>query len=382
LKLAKLLLANVVVLAGLLLATNAVSAIVMAVDPPAPKAKKVDYSAVKLPNYKDKGLARQILQDQSDIPVRYVPFLEWQRQPYKSKTTNVNRQGDRVVPQSRAHAADASIVRFLGGSAMWGSMVDDRGTIPALFARLDPAAQVFDHGETGHNTRQNLARLSNLIDSGERLGTVVFYEGANDVASLCRTDTDIDGQGQEARMSQILESARKQTDTGPDLGRALSTVFVGRTLDLVRRITGIHSGGDGDGGETRYDCASNPRKARRVAGAALQDWRLARRLVQASGGRFLMALQPVAYIGHPRVDRLKKPLGKQRELDPELRAVYPYWRRAARREPWLLDLTQVFNGRRYFYVDWVHATPNGNLLVAERIRNALAAARGGRVGGP
>jgi hypothetical protein len=331
-----------------------------------------DSESGKLPPYAGNPDGAQIWResDQSRRVV-YTPFVEWKRRPYRGKTVTVAKSGDRVVRPAVPPPPDAPVVRFLGGSTMWGSGAEDSETIPAVFQRLHPRLRAFNHGETEYNSRQNLERLINLLARGRRTDVAVLYEGFNDVDSLCRKGIDLNGQGEQVSMRRILARAN-----------SLGNLFYGRTLDLLRIVA--HPG------STSYTCAGNPARARQVAETVLNIWRIARSLVQANCGRLVVALQPVAFIGHPRVDYIRhdgpyvpKSLDSYADLGKELRAVYPYWRAAARRPEnrWIYDLTGAYDGKRPLYVDLVHVAEGGNEIMARRlgqpVMRALAAGRDG-----
>jgi len=252
-------------------------------------------------------------------------------------------------------------VRFFGGSAMWGTGSDDRGTIPAIFNRLHPEAQAFNYGERGLDSRQNVERLVNLLALRRPAELVVFYDGVNDIAALCRNDTRLNGHGQENQIGNKL-----------DVGGGVRGLLWERTFDLVARTRRAVSGAPESG---VYDCAKDPARARAVADVVVRDWQIARTLALASCARFITVLQPVAYIGRPRLGQIvdnpaaPKDLESFKDLGQQFRAVYPLWQRLAGQPGmrWLYDFTGAFDGNTLTYIDYVHVSQAGNEIIARRL---------------
>jgi len=292
---------------------------------------------------------------EASMKVDYVPFVEWRRKPFRGKLVTISETGDRVYEPPTEAPPEAPVVRFFGGSSMWGTGAEDSQTIPAIFARQHPRYRAYNHGEGAYNSRQNLERLINLLARGERTDVAVFYEGFNDVLTLCSADIALNGHGEEEAMRRILARAE-----------SLGDLFYGRTVRLLQKLRGAKS--------EKLLCDSDPVRARRVAGTALNVWRLARRLQEGSCGRLLVVLQPVASVGHPRLDYLDE---QGDVFERQLQAVYPHWQRAARRpgsHAWLFDLTGAFDGNRPLYVDLVHVAGGGNAIMAQRIAPLVDAA--------
>jgi hypothetical protein len=87
----------------------------------------------------------------------------------------------------------------------------------------------------------------------------------------------------------------------------------------------------------------------------------------------LAILQPTAYVGHPRVDYLKGEL--EGNLRDWMQPVYAILRRAARRTPWIYDLTSAFDRPDRLYIDSVHTTVAGNEIIARKVTRLLRGRR-------
>lgn len=363
-----LVLVNVVIFLALVITTNIASGLLLKLSENATVRDRVHAilgvgrtpltSNAELPPYAgNEERARELWEElERAKSFEYVPFVEWKKRPFRGKYVTISETGDRIYDRGTDPPPGAPVVRFFGGSAMWGTGVDDSHTIPAVYARGHPRYRVYNHGEGAYNSRQNLERLINLMTLGQRTDVAVFYEGFNDAIVLCEVHTALNGQDEEATMRSIL------SDPHP-----LSDVFYGQTLQLLQKLRGKK-------GE-EFRCDSDPGYANRVAATVANVWKLARRLQEAGCGRLIVVLQPVASLGHPRVDYL----GDENDADPledydryerQLRAVYPKWQAAARRaenRSWLFDLTNAFDGNRPIFIDLVHVANAGNETMAARM---------------
>ncbi|HET9487322.1 MAG TPA: hypothetical protein VFO54_07810, partial [Chryseosolibacter sp.] len=139
----------------------------------------------ELPNYAmEQEHAKAVFADYNRIQHRYEPFVGWKTLPYNGKTTHISAEGLRTHQAARA-VDSGKVVRFFGGSTMWGEGSDDQHTIPALFNALNPDVKVFNHGQLAYNTRQELDDLISVYSRNEKTEIVIFYDGVNDAAFLC-----------------------------------------------------------------------------------------------------------------------------------------------------------------------------------------------------
>src|SRR5215208_6809366 len=78
-----------------------------------------------LPNYPDKRRAHEIFADwaKSHRRTSFAPFLDWKLKSYRGRTAIVNALGYRMTPRTK-RTPRGRIVRFFGGSTVWGAGVD------------------------------------------------------------------------------------------------------------------------------------------------------------------------------------------------------------------------------------------------------------------
>lgn len=319
-----------------------------------------------LPNYPDREHALQIYADQDKLIEDYAPFIEWRQQPVHTKTINIDENGYRQHSVGRSNAAGALAIGFFGGSSMWGYGVDDDSTIPAHFDELTSGYDVTNYGELGYDSRQSLALLISLVNRNIAPKIVVFYDGYNDIWVHCNlaVTRGFNGHHEERKMRPLLQRLKESSYTYGNL--------VKPTVDFFRGLGGKEKPKDD------FACDHDGERADRVAETLIRNWEIAAELVAGYGGRFLAFLQPVAFIGRPKIDHIEasKELARQLrdDLAAQYKAVYPILRTklATRKLEWASDLTDSFDRDEHIYIDSVHVSSNGYEVIAERMRDRIA----------
>jgi lysophospholipase L1-like esterase len=288
-----------------------------------------------------------------------MPYVGWRSKPLTSPTVNIEADGTRTHSVGLDNAANAKTIGFFGGSAMWGTGSDDDNTIPAVFDRQTSDYIVQNYAELAWVSRQNLAQLINLTNQQQAPDVVVFYDGYNDVRILCNRafTKSLNGTAREGRLRSIIELRK----TGGHVYRNL-------VLPFIELVTPQHSGDPSE----QYSCDRDPKMAERVAEVMVQNWSIAAQIAESRGGTFVGFLQPSVFTGSPRVDHLPDNVNSnwrdrdvlQREYD----AVYPIIREKLGRAGvrWK-DLSNVFDGDQYYYVDTSHVGPSGNHLLVKHM---------------
>ena len=315
----------------------------------------------ELPNYAGNyEHARAVFADYNRIQHRYEPFVGWKALPYNGETTHVSQNGLRTAGKDSVQTDGKQVVRFFGGSTMWGEGSDDEHTIPSLFGRLNPGYQVFNHGQLAYNTRQELDELISVYARNDKTDMVIFYDGVNDAAFLCpKVITELPAH-------RLVPMYREKLYTGKFaiIKELAAKLFVDDILNLVRKVT-YHPGAD----NSPYDCVTNPAKAEAIAEMMIKNWEMAHEIVTRRNGKFIAVLQPAAFIGKPRTDHLEL----DEELGKNFHEIYRLLREkiAARKHPWIIDLSHAFDGDEYVFIDFCHVSPNGNQIIARQISDAV-----------
>lgn len=312
-----------------------------------------------LPNYSDKAYANTIFDEFNSLFSEYRAYVGWSKREFHGITTNINNAGDRIHKPTTQNPV--GVVRFFGGSTMWGTGADDNGTIPALFNQLFPSYRVFNHGESGYLSRQSLARLVNLAVLNEPMDLVVFYDGVNDVQYHCGSDNvAMNEHGRAERIANLVEMTRTERilygnlkELTTEIGSRLKDAMFDQNLDMNSK------------------CEIDSAYAQRVASILIESWKVAHSVVTGKGGRFVAILQPVIYIGNPKHDYLDLSVTDRRARS--YRAVYPFIQKfiAETNVDWIYDFSNSFDRDEFIYVDFAHVSQNGNRIVAERLANLL-----------
>jgi hypothetical protein len=310
---------------------------------------------IELPNYPDKEEARDTFWGSKLTVEEYAPFVGWTRLPQETPHVNVGADGYRRHELGRDAGPGAASVGIFGGSTVWGTGVDDDSTIPAFFDQLSQGHRVFSYSQGGHNARQNLALLVNLIAEKRMPDVVVFYNGHNHLIH-CYGDS-LNTHGAAEKMRATLAERPRYGNLYHDL-----------VAPPVRRIQEIlrKSKKGGVGGR----CDDSEETADQVAQTLVRIWEMAHLLVTANGGRFYAFLQPTAFTGSPRLDHVALRKGDRREQN---RAVYARVKALSAPLPFVTDLTHAFDGDEYIYIDTAHVTGNGNEIIARHMIERIEA---------
>lgn len=310
----------------------------------------------------DRDEMRRFFSEYSRLEMEYRSFTGWGRLPFAGAAITIDGEGNRVHMPPKTTTGGAPIARFFGGSTMWGTGAVDSQTIPAQFNRTHPDWRIFNHGETAFVGRQSLARLVNLYSVGARADLVVFYDGVNDVGTLCRREVSIPGT---IREEQLVETLRG-TEGWMKLVQAMHTIFLADTARLASTMA-LRMAKQ----ESLFACANDPQRAEAVAEHLVSVWRLAHDLTVLRGGRFIGILQPVAYLGHARIDHVGEDLASRGTLGEQFKAVYPLIREKMRSHDYLFDFSNAYDGSDYIFSDWAHANAKGNAIMTRRISDAI-----------
>jgi len=349
---------SLVLVACLGFAANVIAAAVLQLEHALGAATSSDFRA-GLPNYRGVDWAGTHFREFLELQEAHHSYVGWRRLPYRGETINIDENGTRRTYLHPATTPTRTIA-FFGGSTLWGSGSDDGRTIPSAFARMHPEYRALNFGETAHTAHQNLNALVQVLAEGLEPDVVVFYNGSSEI-NKCRVGLTAFSTTDEPDIRRLLDRERRGLQTGEALWSVFEPVRTfGRKMrhSVEARIFGPAE---------RRDCSENPAKAETIARTLFWDWLAAKHLVEGYGGRFIAAVQPVAYFSATRKDHIK--------IDPDLeeqyRIVYSKYDELLGDFPSLernfLDLRHALDRDEYIYIDADHAGPNGNAIVAGAI---------------
>jgi len=317
-----------------------------------------------LVNYESYPWAHKHFQELRERPIEYHDYSVWRGGEFNGETINVSPDGVRKTIGYNNSDSNLRKVYFFGGSTMWGSGVIDEFTIPSLFNQ-EFKVNSTNFGESGHIARQSLAILiDEYIKNGKKdhanngKKNIIFYNGVNEVANMCRTEVKEMSTPREAEIRNKLNS------------KSLEFSYLVRPLaDFVHKIR-LKFDLFGHEKSMYRDCFSYPNKAERVALSLVKTWSIASKLAKQNGDEFLAILQPVAFIGNADVSNLQKIKSvESRELKKQYMSVYPLIRRYATRDKNLnfVDFSDIYDDKKV-YIDFCHVSPQGNFLVISEFK--------------
>jgi len=239
--------------------------------------------------------------------------------------------------------------------SMWGTGSNDANTIPSLVTQIG-GFRSQNYAENAWTAHQGLSLLIQLLQEGHRPDVVVFYDGVNEVAHKCRRELTPTSHAREHQIRVAVSGTKPQEAYGLQY-------MLGPLVGLARLVHGRLFGRNA----IAFDCHENPEKAKQIADNLIQDWDVARRLVESYGGKFIGILQPVAYYSGTKLDHIR--LNDTQEK--QYQAVYPLIREKMAGRPSLHDLTGVLDRDEYIYIDFCHVSPNGNRYVAQKLVEVL-----------
>jgi hypothetical protein len=316
-----------------------------------------------LPNYAGIGWTRAHFEESYALQTRYVSHIGWRREPFHGKTITLVEPYAQRATVGAADPAKPSVY-FFGGSTMWGTGSNDANTIPSLVTQIG-GFRSQNYAEVAWTAHQSLALLIRLLQEGHRPDVVVFYDGVNEVAHKCRRELTPTSHAREQQIRAAVSGTKPQEAYG--LGYMLGPL-AGLAMQVHSRLLGRNA--------IAFDCHEQPQKAKQIADNLLQDWDVARRLVESYGGKFIGILQPVAYFSETRKHLISLNDAQRQQYE----AIYPLIRAAMAGRRGLYDLTGVLDRDEYIYIDFCHVSPNGNRHIAQKLVEVLAGQAGSHRG--
>jgi|GEM_PF-523567 len=374
----KLISINIGVTLGLLFGLNLLAHLVMTAGEQimylfnlegGPDEVNEDRELANLPNYEGRSDEMfQHFRESLDIDVEYDPYLGWRREAFEGETITINETGDRIHTSLSNTNAESPSVYIFGGSTVWGTGVIDNETLPAFYQTVAQVPTV-NKGETAFVSRQSLISFSNLLATGEEIDGAIFYDGVNDVQYGCRAELEVNDHARTQVFADRIEGRDRRSSPTRKFVNYLETLFFGAIQDLSDEVIDIINDNRGSSiAEDALICDTDAERAQQVAEALVANWEVAHDLAEARGVEFMAVLQPVAYLGEPRIDHIRPSLTA--EQGDQYRAVYPRIQAllAERNYDWVEDYVPLLAADEdYYYIDFCHVSGNGNEKIAQRL---------------
>jgi hypothetical protein len=333
--------------------------------------------------------AGEVTREWSVIVSEYVPWVLWRSTPsYPGDVVGVDAEGYRITPGA-SDSEDAFRLFTFGGSAMWGSGVEDSCTIPAclqefLADSLERPVCVSNMGQNAFTTTQEVIELMLQLRRGNVPDYVIFYDGFNDVWAAYESgipgvhhsyepiSSRIEGRDpivQESPLVQLLHTTNTWMLISSLRQRGIISSQGGETVLRTYRTMGID----------RDSLASG------AVDICLQNYSLVEHLADAYGFDYLAAWQPVIWCGSKRLTEGEReiydgefadyPAGGDSALTGLLRASYRDFRLSMPDTVHYADLTGIFDEiREDVYIDHtgVHISRDGNRAVASALISRMS----------
>ena len=322
----------------------------------------------KLSVYEKYDWAEIHFQESSELETIYYDYITWRRKDFSGQTINI-KDGLRKTSVNEENLYDHEEYWFFGGSTTWGTGSSDEFTYPSLFSSINEVRSI-NYGESGYIARQSLSYLTNILLSDTRVNNlnninVIFFDGVNDVAARCRVEVSAIGTVRESEIRKRLGS-----DGASNYKWSIQRTFsqFSDLLDeaLSRRNQSIALI------DRNFNCDTDPKRAFEIAYTMVNVWKMASEDVKSRGGSFTAILQPVAFIGNPKINYLDLNEFSDYELAEQYKAVYPFIRQIAiDSDIEFIDMSHIYDDCNYCYIDFCHPSPDGNLLIAEKLTNHL-----------
>ena len=296
--------------------------------------------------------------------MRWEPYVYWRRQAANGQFIRIDERGLRETWNPELTTGAPRLFMF-GGSTLWGTGARDAHTIPSELSRLlderGSPALVFNFGETGYVSTQELIALVRELQAGNVPDYVVFYDGINDVISVL--------QNHAAGLPQNEVNRRAEFNLLEERGRLLAA-WSRRTLKGVVKLRDwLDSGREREPLDTEA-------LAQETVSTYASNIQLAKALGGAYGFGVRFYWQPSVYSKASLTDYEQKLEARW----PERRALFLAVERAVaqsaelRMEPLFRNLSRAFDNRpEPLYVDAFHLGEPGNELIAQAIAGDVAA---------
>ena len=299
---------------------------------------------------------------------QYRPYVIWRRAPFSGKTINVDADGIRKTWYTSCGPGDRTIWMF-GDSAVWGAGSPDWETIPSHLAKLysdsGHGVCVKNFGEKGWvSTQETIQLMLALKRATKQPDLVIFYDGVSD--SVVRYPSDVaDSHTNFDAMKTIVEEGPSEHRAGFAYLKHSNTYHVLGMLQKQFRAS-----------------AASPEKTRPglsiadVSASTSDNYQknieIVEALSQHYGIRCLFVWQPVLFVSDKPLSQDEQAIVRtsENELHPGtsqvIQATYDRVKGISR--PDFLYLGDVFSAEAgTMFVDFRHASPEGNRIIAGRI---------------
>jgi lysophospholipase L1-like esterase len=300
-------------------------------------------------------------EEQKRGKVSFEPYYHWKQDELIGKYINIDAQGvRRTVKDPTARAAK---IFMFGGSTLWGQGAPDKDTIPShVQALLGNAYDVYNYGEDGFVSTQELNYLLYQLSLGNVPDAVIFYDGVNDGYAGVYSPA-IPRDPQNLRMADLNRS-----DSG-FIQWITQSNYEKLAKYIVRITRGGYSGSEAWDQKVKPDVGINARQVVKMYEAHTKQVRALAKEYQFKAFFFwqpnLLSLTKKMSL-HERDMVSKVPpvmVESQRQVFQEARTMF-----TGSEKEGIYFIGNVFDEIEHpLYWDWCHVGPEGNRLIANKI---------------
>lgn len=300
------------------------------------------------------------------------PYIYWRRKPYSGKFINIGEDGLRkslYSLQDSIRTEPAIRLFFMGGSTLWGTGVRDDHTIPSLtgdmLSQKGFHTEVFNFGESGYVSTQELVALMVELKKGNVPDIVVFYDGVNDVFSAF--------QQKEAGIPQNEYNRQAEFNAFRGKKNLIRSLFrAAPSFSTVRFITEKVSR------KEDFSSTNSPAESEALTSAAARHYwsnlRMIESIANEYGFRTVFYLQPVIFHKSHLTPYEMKQFEEMKYLKSFFEQTYQKTS-DAEDKPVSIDfhnISEIFKDiQAPLFIDWCHIGESGNLIIAERMTRDL-----------
>jgi lysophospholipase L1-like esterase len=307
-------------------------------------------------NFKNYDWSKKHFEEFIKLKVKYNDYILWRRLAYKGETINISKDGFRLNNKEKLDVdLNNSKTWFFGGSAMWGSGSKDNYTIPSYYEQISNKSSI-NFGETGYTSSQELNLLLKYINLGSP-EYILFYDGVNDIYTKCRKENNYFSSSIEQRIKKYEYKYFKNW-------------YHFETVDLLKTNKDYFNNFVNYFADNKefFDCHNNKKKAELIVQNLIDNWLAAKNISERKGAKFIAILQPISFYSNSITEHLNIDLDVKKQFD----VIYPLIKKEAEKYNLeFYDYTGILDQNEYYFWDFVHLSPEGNKIIAEKIFNLI-----------
>lgn len=291
----------------------------------------------------------------------FEPYYHWRRNGFQGKYINVSSEGIRNTVITTKSSKNAKNIFMFGGSTLWGTGSKDKHTIPSFVqAMLGKDYKIYNYGETGYVSTQELNFLLKQLAEGNVPDMVVFYDGVNDGYAGVYSPA----------IPRDVQNLRMQSE----INKNKSIFFELYKKSNYKRLIDFFSKNT-----EKWDNEISS-KIKNNSASVVKLYEAHIRQVKALGKEYgfetFFFWQPNLFSGERDTFPHEKRIIQNSSLTfiESQRQLYLYAKSAftGRDSEKIFFLGDIFNQvNEPLYIDWCHIGPNGNKIIAQQIFNNI-----------